>query len=79
MKMIKQRELHYLFLFVGIVCLQILAPKCSAAKTQGMLDNILDLFRGRPTIQATQKTRPQKHNSSFSVENLEEVVKLVQK
>ena len=40
MKMTNQSRLHYLFLFAGINCLQILAPKCSAAKTQGMLDSV---------------------------------------
>lgn len=80
MKKINQGQLHYVFLVAGMVCLQIFAPKCSAAKTQGMLDGIMGFLRGRPTIQATeQQLRHQKHNSSFPVQNPEEVVKMVQK
>jgi len=80
MKMTNQSQLYYLIVFAGIVYLQILAPKCSAAKTLGMLDSIMGFLRGRHSIQDTQQqTRLQRHNSSFSVESPEEVVKMVQK
>lgn len=91
MKMANQRQFHYLLLIAGIVCLQIFAPKCSAEKTQGVLDSIMGktqgvlhsikgFLRGCLTIQATQQQRQhQKHNASFSVESAEGVVKMVQK
>nr|ABR18471.1 unknown [Picea sitchensis] len=75
--MAKQSQLCYLILFAELICLQILAPKCSAEKTQGMMDSFMGFLRGRPTIQVTEQTQQQ--NSSFPVEAPDEVVKMVQK
>lgn len=80
MKMTSQSQLYYLIVVAVVVYIQILAPKCSAAKTQEMLDSIMDFLRGRPNVKYIQQLpRKQKLNSTFSVESPEEVVKMVQK
>lgn len=61
-KITNQSELHYLFLFVEKICLQIFAPRCSTAKPHGMLDSIVGFLKRRPNIQVTDQAR-----HSFSV------------
>lgn len=75
--MAKQIHLYYLILFEGIVFLQILASKCSAEKTQVMLDSFMGFLPRRLGVQVTEQTQQQ--NSSFSVESPDEVAKMVQK
>lgn len=78
--MTSKSQLHYLIVVAVLVYIQILAPKCSAAKTQEMLDSIMGFLRGRPNVKYIQQLpRKQKLNSTFSVESPEEVVKMVQK